>query len=176
MIDVLNKHFQNSLHVSKAQSALVQFSNYMGYFLMAIPSGMLARRFGYKGGNHHRPGAHRHWCLLVHSGHPNWHLRGFPGRSFHPGHWVDLPRNPLPTPYATALGPPELGAARINLAQSCNGIGWILGPLVGGHFVLSSTAEIKSQATANLYLPYLGVGLVVTVLLVIFLLSKVARG
>ena len=50
MIDVLNRHFQNSLHVTKAQSALVQFANYMGYFLMAVPAGMLARRFGYKGG------------------------------------------------------------------------------------------------------------------------------
>src|SRR5512136_1728673 len=48
MIDVLNKHFQNSLKVTKAQSALVQFAYYMGYFLMAIPSGLLARRFGYK--------------------------------------------------------------------------------------------------------------------------------
>ena len=31
------------------QSAFVQFANYMGYFFMAIPSGILARRFGYKG-------------------------------------------------------------------------------------------------------------------------------
>jgi FHS family L-fucose permease-like MFS transporter len=75
-------------------------------------------------------------------------------------------------PYATALGPPDTGAARINLAQSCNGIGWMLGPLVGGHFVLSSTAEVN-RSNATLYLPYLGIGLVVTVLLVVFLLSKV---
>ena len=49
MIDILNKHFQDSLHISKMQSAFVQFANYMGYFFMAIPSGILARRFGYKG-------------------------------------------------------------------------------------------------------------------------------
>ena len=48
MIDVLNKHFQNSLHISKAQSAMVQFSNYIGYFLMALPAGIMAKRFGYK--------------------------------------------------------------------------------------------------------------------------------
>ena len=35
MIDVLNKHFQNSLHVSKAQSAFVQGFWYAGYFLLA---------------------------------------------------------------------------------------------------------------------------------------------
>ena len=50
MIDILNKHFQESLHINKEQSGLVQFANYMAYFLMAIPAGMIARKFGYKGG------------------------------------------------------------------------------------------------------------------------------
>src|SRR5690242_3768173 len=50
MIDILNKHFQDSLHINKAQSGLVQFANYLGYFLMAIPAGLIARKFGYKGG------------------------------------------------------------------------------------------------------------------------------
>ena len=49
MIDILNKHFQDSLRITKAESAFVQFANYMGYFFMAIPSGLLAIRFGYKG-------------------------------------------------------------------------------------------------------------------------------
>src|SRR5271166_5840859 len=50
MIDILNKHFQDSLHISAAQSGLVQSANYIAYFLMAIPAGLIARRFGYKGG------------------------------------------------------------------------------------------------------------------------------
>src|SRR5579864_5404221 len=50
MIDVLNKHFQDSLHINKQQSGLVQFANYLAYFLMAIPAGLIARRLGYKGG------------------------------------------------------------------------------------------------------------------------------
>src|SRR5512136_2039076 len=50
MIDVLNKHFQNSLQVSKAQSAFVQGFWYAGYFLLALPAGMFARRYGYRGG------------------------------------------------------------------------------------------------------------------------------
>jgi FHS family L-fucose permease-like MFS transporter len=50
MIDVLNKHFQNSLGLSKAQSAFVQAAWYGAYFLVAVPSGWIARRFGYKGG------------------------------------------------------------------------------------------------------------------------------
>src|SRR5277367_5965663 len=50
MIDILNKHFQDHLHINKEQSGLVQFANYLGYFLMAIPAGLIARKFGYKGG------------------------------------------------------------------------------------------------------------------------------
>ena len=171
MIDVLNKHFQNSLHVSKAQSALVQFSNYMGYFLMAIPSGMLARRFGYKGAIMIGLGLiaiGAFWFI------PATRIGTF--GAFLIGLFILATGltclETVANPYATALGPPELGAARINLAQSCNGIGWILGPLLGGHFVLSSTADVN-RSNATLYLPYLGVGVVVTILLVVFGLSRV---
>src|ERR1035441_3529750 len=50
MIDVMDKHFQNELNLTKAQSANVQFAHYLGYFLMALPAGWLARRWGWKGG------------------------------------------------------------------------------------------------------------------------------
>ncbi|MGA2871541.1 MAG: MFS transporter, partial [Verrucomicrobiota bacterium] len=50
MIDVMDKHFQDQLHLTKAQSAWVQFAHYMGYTLMALPAGLLTRRIGYKGG------------------------------------------------------------------------------------------------------------------------------
>ncbi|NBR69257.1 MAG: glucose/galactose MFS transporter, partial [Verrucomicrobia bacterium] len=50
MIDVMDKHFQDFLHLTKAQSAWVQFSHYLGYFLMALPAGWLAKKLGYKGG------------------------------------------------------------------------------------------------------------------------------
>src|SRR5262252_7233517 len=50
MIDVMDKHFQEELGLSKSQSAWVQFAHYLGYFLMAMPAGWLASRLGYKGG------------------------------------------------------------------------------------------------------------------------------
>src|ERR1051325_7220519 len=50
MIDVMDKHFQDELHLSKTQSASVQFAHYLGYFLMSLPAGWLATRLGYKGG------------------------------------------------------------------------------------------------------------------------------
>src|SRR3954466_13645635 len=50
MIDVMDKHFQEELHLSLSQSAWVQFAHYLGYFLMALPAGWLATKLGYKGG------------------------------------------------------------------------------------------------------------------------------
>src|SRR5215471_9084153 len=50
MIDVMDKHFQEELSLSKSQSAWVQFAHYLGYFLMSLPAGWLAIKLGYKGG------------------------------------------------------------------------------------------------------------------------------
>jgi FHS family L-fucose permease-like MFS transporter len=50
MSDVLNKHFQNVLQVSKAQSGLIQLSVFGAYAIMSIPAGLFMKRFGYKAG------------------------------------------------------------------------------------------------------------------------------
>src|ERR1041385_4352916 len=50
MIDVMDKHFQEELNLTKSQSAWVQFAHYLGYFLMSMPAGILASKLGYKGG------------------------------------------------------------------------------------------------------------------------------
>src|ERR1700745_4151699 len=50
MIDVMDKHFQDELHLTKSQSAWVQFAHYLGYFLMSLPAGWLASKLDYKGG------------------------------------------------------------------------------------------------------------------------------
>src|SRR5690242_2816361 len=50
LIDVMDKHFQDELGLTKSQSAWVQFAHYLGYFLMSVPAGWLAVKLGYKGG------------------------------------------------------------------------------------------------------------------------------
>jgi FHS family L-fucose permease-like MFS transporter len=168
MIDILNKHFQNTLHINKFQSGFVQFANYLAYFLMAIPAGLLARRFGYKGGI-------IIGLVLIATG-ALWFIP-----ATHIGtYWAFLTGlfilatgmtclETIANPYATVLGPPESGATRINFSQTFNGVGWILGPIVGGMFVFSGT-DPKPNADANggLYLPYLGVGIAAVIMVVIF--------
>src|SRR5580658_1295784 len=162
MIDILNKHFQDSLHISKMQSAFVQFANYMGYFFMALPSGWLARRFGYKG-------AIIIGLALVATGAfwfiPATHIGTY--WSFLLGLFILATGltclETVANPYATVLGPSETGAVRINFAQSGNGVGWMIGPILGGQFVLSATS-VANTSNADLYKPYLIVGIVVSLL------------
>ena len=170
MIDILNKHFQDSLHINKAQSGLVQFANYIAYFLMAIPAGLLARKFGYKGGI-------LVGLVLIASGAfwfiPATHIGTY--WAFLTGLFIVASGmtclETIANPYTTLLGAPASGATRINIAQTFNGLGWILGPIVGGHFVFRGGENNNSDA--GLYVPYLGVGIVVAVLIVIFALARV---
>lgn len=50
ILDVLNKHFQEVLEMTKTRSALVQVMLYTGYFTMAIPAGLFISRRGYRAG------------------------------------------------------------------------------------------------------------------------------
>lgn len=170
MIDILNKHFQDSLHINKEQSGLVQSANYLAYFLMAIPAGLIARKFGYKGGilvGLSLIAAGAFWFIPAVSIGQYW--------AFLLGLFVIAAGmtclETIANPYTTVLGAPEHGATRINIAQTINGGGWILGPIVGGQFVFSGGEG--ANANAGLATPYLGIGIVVAILLVIFAVSKV---
>jgi FHS family L-fucose permease-like MFS transporter len=170
MIDVMDKHFQDYLHLTKAQSAWVQFAHYLGYLLMALPASWLARKLGYKGGI-------ISGLLLVSIGGmwfiPATHISAF---------WAFLLGvcliamgltilETVANPYTTVLGPKQYAATRINFAQSFNGVGWMLGPIIGGAFFYSS--EGAEVAQGQLYIPYMVVAIVVLVMAIVFYFSNV---
>jgi FHS family L-fucose permease-like MFS transporter len=66
------------------------------------------------------------------------------------------------------LGDPRYAATRINLAQSSNGVGWICGPIVGSLYFYSKDAAGHSTGSQTLYIPYVGMAVVVLVLAAIF--------
>jgi FHS family L-fucose permease-like MFS transporter len=171
MIDVLNKHFQNSLGVSKAQSAFVQAVWYGAYFFMALPSGWVARKFGYRAGIITGLVTVIIGSILfvpvtsLHGSHA-FVFAAFLGALFIVGAGLTFLET-IANPYATVLGPPESGVARINLGQSCNAVGWILGPLLASGFILSKTG-VANTSNASLYLPYLVVAGIVALLVLVF--------
>jgi FHS family L-fucose permease-like MFS transporter len=177
MIDILNKHFQDSLHINKEQSGLVQAANYLAYFLMAIPAGLIARKFGYKGGilvGLSLIAAGAFWFIPAINIGAYW--------AFLLGLFVIAAGmtclETIANPYTTVLGATHHGATRINIAQTINGGGWIMGPIVGGYFVFSgdgtaATVSATANANAGLSTPYLAIGIFAAIFLVIFALAKV---
>lgn len=50
LLDVLNKHFQETLEVTKKRSMMIQLAYFGAYFLVALPAGLFMQRKGYKKG------------------------------------------------------------------------------------------------------------------------------
>jgi FHS family L-fucose permease-like MFS transporter len=184
MIDVMDKHFQTELGLSKAESAWVQFAHYLGYFLMAMPAGWLATRLGYKGGiiaGLVMVAAGGFWFVPATHINELAHLGRVSSTTAFVGYLVGVCviaagltfLETVANPYATVLGPPRYAATRINLAQSCNGIGWLFGPILGGMFFYSKNAAGESTGSATLFIPYLAVAIVVLLLVVVFAFAPV---
>ncbi|MEY2906157.1 MAG: hypothetical protein RLZZ408_628 [Verrucomicrobiota bacterium] len=168
MIDTMDKHFQDLLHLNRSQSAWVQFAHYLGYFLIALPAGWMAQKFGYRRGI-------IIGLLLVSIGGfwfiPATHIQQF---------WAFLLGvclvamgltflETIANPYATVLGDKRYAAARINLAASFNGLGWPLGPIVGGIFFYSDSGA--EAANETLYIPYLALAVFVLLIAALFMVA-----
>ncbi|GAB3902554.1 L-fucose:H+ symporter permease [Mucilaginibacter boryungensis] len=171
LLDVLDKHFQTTLHISKAQSGFVQFSLYIGYLIMAGPAGLFMKRYGYKNG-----------IILG--------LTLFAAGAFlfypaaHMGAFIPFLLalfiiacglaclETAANPYTTILGPPDGAARRINFAQSFNGLGWILGPLIGGLCIFGATKVAGPEQFDSLTRPYLWIGCIVVGVAIVFALTK----
>lgn len=162
ILDVLNKHFQDTMHISKAESGLVQAVVYGGYFLMALPAGFIIRRYGYRAGV--LTGLLLYGCgaLLFW---PGGHLLSFPFFLFSL-FVIGCGLTCLETaanPYVTVLGGEQGAERRINLAQSFNGLGWIVGPLVGAWFLFA-----PSEGQADISMPYIIIGVLVLLVALVF--------
>ena len=162
ILDVLNKHFQNALHISITQSAMIQVTTYLGYFLMAIPAGIFINKYGYRRGVV--------FGLL---------LFGLGAIFFIPGAWIGsfsaflfclfvigcglVFLETAANPYVTELGARETATSRLNLSQSFNGLGSIFATFCIGQFLFNDT-----QQGGNVVIPYAILGILVLAIAVVF--------
>jgi FHS family L-fucose permease-like MFS transporter len=169
MLDVLNKHFQVILNLSKANSGLIQFSVYLAYFSMALPAGIFMKRFGYRKGI-------VLGLLLFATG-----AFLIAGTTSFESFWVFLvclfvmgcgltTLETAANPYTTRLGDPGSAERRINFSQSFNGLAWTVGPLIG-LYIYGNGGTGNGDKLSSLILPYLIIGTVVLIVAVIFIFS-----
>jgi FHS family L-fucose permease-like MFS transporter len=175
MNSILIPHLKKACQLSDFQSAFIDSSFFIAYFLMAIPAGQFMKRYGYKGGIILGLMLFATGAFLVY---PAAGVRSYAfflsaffviacGLAF-----LETAANP----YITALGDPEHASFRINFAQSFNGLAATLAPLIGGRFILSNTnlsaaaeknmspsqlSQYLNKEASSVQIPYLIIGLVV---------------
>jgi FHS family L-fucose permease-like MFS transporter len=176
LIDTMDKHFQDYYHLTKADSANVQFSHYLGYFFMALPAGWFIHKLGYKWGIILGLSLAALGCLWFY---PATKIDGF---------WAVLLGvcliamgfsflETVANPYTTVLGDPKYAASRINLAQSFNAIGWPIAPYIGGLYFYHTDNALNAQQNAviahqTMWVPYVGIAIIIGILILAFIKSK----
>nr|WP_302752822.1 sugar MFS transporter [uncultured Prevotella sp.] len=162
ILDVLNKHFQNALHISITHSALIQVTTYLGYFLMAIPAGIFINRYGYRRGVVFGLMLFGIGSLLFIPGASVGSFYAFLFCLFIIGCGLVFLETAA-NPYVTELGSKETATSRLNLSQSFNGLGGIFATFCIGQFLFNNTEE-----GGNVVVPYAILGVLVLAIAVVF--------
>lgn len=178
LVNALNSPMGNYLELDGVQTALLQVAYYGAYFVMAIPASIVAKRFGYKGGVI--------MGLLL----------------FVIGSFITIPATNVASfamfliamfviaagastletncnPYITKLGDEKHEEMRLNLAQSFNGVGNIVGPLILAQILTTTVAPgepgfevAKMSFLADMGTVYFFIGIALTLILGVFVFIK----
>jgi FHS family L-fucose permease-like MFS transporter len=172
MGDVLNRHFQTVLSVSKAQSGLVQFSIFGAYAVMGIPAGLFMKRFGYKNGVLlglflYAAGA----FLFVPAA--NAESFGFFRIALFILACGLATLETVAHPFVASLGDQRTSDQRVNFAQTFNGVGAVLGPLIGGYFIFGVENVPEGESLTSVKLLYIVIGTVIAIIGLAFAFVKV---
>ncbi len=161
ILDVLNKHFQETMDITIARSSMIQATTYVGYFLMAIPAGLFLTRFGYRKGVVLGLLLFASGALLFIPCSSMGSFNFFLVALFIIGCGLVVLETAA-NPYITELGDKATGASRLNLAQSFNGLGCIIAPALVAPLLLGE------GSAGNTSIPYTVMGVAVICVALVF--------
>jgi len=163
LLDVLNKHFQETLSISQADSSWLQIAYFGAYLLLSLPAGMLLNARGYKFGIVSGLALTAVGALLFIPAADAGSFLPFVGSMFVLAAGLCVLETSADT-YVNVLGDPAKASQRLNLAQSFNALGVFIGPMIGGAVFFSpSTTEALGGATRSIQIVY---GLIAVAVLV----------
>jgi FHS family L-fucose permease-like MFS transporter len=183
---ILIPHLKKACQLNDLQSSFIDPAVYLGYFLTAIPAGIFIHKYGYKSGI-------VLGLILFAAG----ALLFIPAATVREYFFFLIALfvmacgaaflETVANPYMTILGNPATAEQRLNFAQSFNGLGAVLAPILGSKFILSGIEYSKEDLqkmqpdqlhaylnteASSVKIPYLVIALVVFVVIVLFLITK----
>ena len=187
--------FQTIMETSNAKAALVQFAFYGGYATMAIPAALFVKRFSYKKGILVGLALYAAGTLLFFPA-AQFEIFGFFLVSYYILTFGLAFLETTANPYILSMGPEETATRRLNLAQSFNPLGSLLGMFVASKFILISLESDKRDASGELIFntlseakkaairthdlavirdPYIILGFVVIAILIVIAVAKMPK-
>jgi FHS family L-fucose permease-like MFS transporter len=183
---VLIKHLRRGFSLNTVKASLVDSAVYLGYFIMAIPAGIIMKKYGYKTGILIGLALFAGGCFLFIPAANTMQYALFLGALFILACGLAILETAA-NPYATILGKPETATQRLNFAQSFNGLAAFLAPFIGAELILSQkpvddtalaamTEQVRNvylhQETSTVKLPYLILGIALVLVFLVFLFTK----
>ena len=165
-LDVLNKHFQDTLDVSKGRSTLLQAAYFGAYFLVALPAGLFMNRYGYKKGIILGLILYALGAFLFYPAAELMSFEFFLLAIFVIASGLTCLETAA-NPYVTVLGPPQTGAFRLNLSQCFNGVGAFSGPLIAASLFFGG-GESTGGELESVKMVYIIIGAIVLVVAGLF--------
>ncbi len=169
MTDTLLAAFKRIMDMSDAQTSLIQFAFYGSYFCFALPAAIFISRHSFKSGII--------LGLLLYAAGAILFLPAAYAASY--GFYLVAiyimaggcsVLETTANPYILSMGSPETATRRLNIAQSFNPIGSIIGILMSKYFILKDISFYSVSGT------YASLGLVLIAILVAILFVKMPAG
>lgn len=169
MTDTLLAAFKRIMSMSDTQTSLIQFAFYGSYFCFALPAALFIRRRSFKSGII--------LGLLLYAAGAMLFLPAARVASY--GFYLVAiyvmaggcsVLETTANPYVMSMGDPRTATRRLNIAQSFNPVGSILGILMSKYFILDDISLYSISGT------YAALGLVLFGILVVMLFARMPSG
>lgn len=183
---ILIPHLRNAFSLTTLQASLVDSAVFIAYFLLAIPAGMIMKRYGYKAGILIGLLIFAIGCFLFVPAANTISYPFFLAALFIVACGLTILETAA-NPYMTVLGDPKKATQRLNFAQSFNGLAAFVAPILGGKYILTEdplnpeqiaaldeqarTAYIQAE-TAAVKGPYVILGIIILLVTVLFYFTR----
>lgn len=167
LLDVLNKHFQEALNITKTRSTLLQAAYFGAYFLVALPAGLFMNKYGYKKGIILGLLLYATGAFLFYPAAEVSNFDAFLLALFILASGLACLETAA-NPYVTVLGAPETSANRLNLSQCFNGVGSFLGPIIASYLFFGTNQSAGDGNLDSVKMIYLIIGILVLIVAGIF--------